>query len=70
MIDEHELTVRIAETETGEYRTLVVEAPERHFATGEDPMVTARGALGVAPEAVYAAVDDDRRAALERPVSE
>lgn len=58
MTDAHELTVRIEETDTGEYRAQVDEAPEQHFAAGEDPMVAARGALAVARKAVYSGLED------------
>lgn len=60
MADAHELTVRIEETEAGGYRARVDEAPERHFAAGEDPMVAARGALAVARQAIYSGLDEDR----------
>lgn len=58
MTDAHELTVRIEKTDAGEYRARIDEAPERHFAAGEDPMVAARGALAVAREAVYSGLED------------
>jgi hypothetical protein len=67
---EHELTVRIEETETGSYRARLAAAPERHFAESEDLLVAARGALAVARRTVEAAVGDDRRADRERVASE
>jgi hypothetical protein len=43
MPDEYELTIRIEETETGEYRAQVAGVAERHYATCEDPIEAARG---------------------------
>ena len=62
MPDEHELTIRIEETASGDYRARVDGASERHFAECEDPIEAARGALAVARGVVDSAVEYDRSA--------
>lgn len=70
MSNEHDLTLRIEETETGSYRARVEEAPERHVATGEDPMVAVRGALAVARGVVDSTVGYERSAENDRVLPE
>ena len=70
MGDEHELTVRITEMESGSYRARLAAAPTGHFAEAEDPLVAARGALAVARETVREAVEDDSRTEREPIASE
>lgn len=60
MNTQHELTIEIEETETGEYRARVTSAPDGHAAVCDDPGVAVRGAVAVARGALDEAVGYDR----------